>query len=181
MKRSKRIIICLAVFLALFAAREGVYLLYPAPYLEYVEKYAVEYELDPYFLLAVIKTESRFDREAQSHKGAMGLMQLTESTAYWIAETTSMKNFSTEDLYDPELNIWMGSWYLDNLSKEFSSTELVLAAYNAGRGNVKKWTDSQLISADGTDFENIPYGETVNYIKKVRINQKIYSILYRLD
>ncbi|QHI73585.1 lytic transglycosylase domain-containing protein [Aminipila terrae] len=182
MTRNRKIIVFLVFVFALFIAREIVYnISYPMLYKDYVMKYSREYNIDPYFLMAVIKTESKFDKDATSHKGAIGLMQLTGSTAEWIAESMSVEGFNRTDLYNPELNIKMGSWYIDNIRKEFGSTELILAAYNAGRGNVNKWISNSLISEDGEDIDNIPYSETVKYIKKVKLNEKIYRILYRIN
>ncbi|QAT42938.1 lytic transglycosylase domain-containing protein [Aminipila luticellarii] len=181
-QKKNKFMIFLVIIFILFAAKGIVYdLSYPILYKDYVVKYSKEYNVDPYFLLAVIKTESRFDKNAKSHKGAVGLMQLTESTAEWIAESIGMENFTADDLYNPEINIKMGSWYIDNLRKEFGTTELILAAYNAGRGNVKKWTENSLIAENGEDFHNMPYDETVKYIKKVKFNEKMYRILYRID
>ena len=180
--KKRKILVVLIILIAIIGARELVYhVSFPVMYRDYVVKYSQEYDIDPYLLLAVINVESRFDKNATSHKGAIGLMQLTESTAHWIAESMGNENFNTDDLYDPETNIRMGAWYIDNIRKEFGSTELVLAAYNAGRGSVAGWIDSEVIGRDGTDCQNIPYNETKRYVEKVMRNQDIYRILYDIS
>ena len=182
MLRKRKIIVLIVIFFTVFIAKGIIYnISYPVIYKEYIMKYSEEYNIDPYLLTAIINAESKFDKDAKSHKGAIGLMQLTGPTAEWVAESMGDENFKMEYLYKPEQNIKMGAWYIDNIREEFDSTELVLAAYNAGRGNVQKWINSSVISADGKDYSNIPYAETEKYIKKVLINQKIYQILYDLS
>src|SRR5262249_53814045 len=112
---------------------------YPLRYSEYVRVHAREHSLDPALLAAVIYQESKFRSSAKSSSGAIGLMQLTPSTARGIAIRTHGNAFRTEDLYNPEINIRYGAWYLDNLFRKYGSERLVLAAYNAGQGNVDRW------------------------------------------
>lgn len=152
---------------------------YPIKYSDYIMKYSQKYNLDPYFVTAVIKTESSFDKNARSSKNAYGLMQITSDTAEWAASKMKIDNFTTSSLYDPETNINMGCWYIDDLKKEFNGNmELVLAAYNGGRGNVQKWLKSREHSSNGKDLEYIPFKETDKYIKKVKVNYNIYKYLY---
>lgn len=181
MARNRKLILLIIFLIAVFLAKEIVYQLFPIKYTEHILKYSTEYQIDPYLLAAIIKAESGFDKDAASNKGAVGLMQLTEPTAIWIAESSGNEEFSTDELYDPETSIKMGTWYLDNIRKEFGSTETILAAYNAGRGNVRKWIDKALISEDQEGYSDIPFEETKNYIEKVLINQKIYKLLYDLN
>ena len=179
--RKKFTLFLIILLMAAFAAKTLINQVYPVSYKDYIIKYSREYDIDPYLLTAIIKVESRFDKDATSHKGAMGLMQLMEPTAYWIAESMGDENFTVDDLYDPETNIKMGAWYFDNIRREIEYTELVLAAYNAGRGNVASWIDDSLIARDGIDYSGIPYNETRKYIEKVLSNQDIYRILYDLS
>lgn len=153
--------------------------IYPLKYSEIVHKYSEEYNIDPYLLLAVIKAESNFDPYAVSHKSAYGLMQVTSTTGEWIAEQMKIKDFKISRLYEPEDNIAMGCWYIDNLRKEFGNNmDIVLAAYNAGRGNVQKWLADKEYSKDGKNLHYIPFKETDKYIKKIKVNYKIYKWLY---
>ena len=143
---------------------------YPLRYSEYVRVHAHEHHLDPALLAAVIYQESKFRSGAKSSSGAIGLMQLTPSTAEGIAIRTGGSAFHTSDLYDPDINIRYGSWYLDNLFKKYGSERLVLAAYNAGQGNVDDWR------AHG---EPIQFAETRAYIKRVERLKKIYREAWR--
>jgi len=150
----------------------------PYNYSNYIIKYSQKYDLDPVLVAAVIKTESNFKADAVSSKNAYGLMQITKETAHWAAGKMGLSDFTTDMLMDPETNIMIGCWYMNNLQKEFGSTELVLAAYNAGRGNVESWLSDPAHSSDGKTLTDIPFKETENYIKKVEVYYKIYNFLY---
>lgn len=179
MKIKKTFIVVFSIFLMMLVFREYLLkVIYPLKYETTIIKYSKEYNLDPFLIMAVIKTESNFQKDVVSHKDAYGLMQLTDSTAKWIAEKMKKDNFRDEDLFDPEKNIEMGCWYLDDLRKEFNNVDLVLAAYNAGRGNVNKWLDDSEVSKDGKNLHNIPFGETDKYLKKVKANYRMYKFLY---
>jgi soluble lytic murein transglycosylase len=151
---------------------------FPFNHAESIAKYSKIYNVDPILVSAVIKTESNFDIDAKSKKNAYGLMQITPETARWIADKMNMDNFSLDMLMDSDTNIKMGCWYLSNLKKEFNNTDLALAAYNAGRGNVQKWLKDPKYSEDGASLTNIPFPETDKYIAKVKLCYKIYSFLY---
>lgn len=153
--------------------------IYPYPYRELVMEYAMVRNLDSNLVAGVILSESKFKLEARSHKGAVGLMQLMPKTAKWIAEQTEDKYFSLETLNDPEINIRFGTWYLSSLKKEFEGNEvLMLAAYNAGRGNVKEWMNIYQWNMDFNDIDQIPFVETRKYVKKVLQSKDQYQRLY---
>ena len=153
--------------------------IYPLEYTEYISHYSEEFSVDPYLVAAVIKAESGFDKNAVSGKGAMGLMQIMESTAHWGAEQIGIDDFTTEDLFKPQVNIRLGCWYLGRLIFEFGNEELAILAYNSGSGTVKGWLQDGRISSDGKNLENIPYKETEQFIKRVKQNISVYKILYR--
>ena len=113
---------------------------------------------------------SRWRAGAKSSSGAIGLMQLTPETARGIAIRTHGSAFHTQDLYNPEINIRYGAWYLDNLFKKYGNERLVLAAYNAGQGNVDKWR------ANG---QSIQFAETRAYVKQVEDVKQIYRNAWR--
>jgi soluble lytic murein transglycosylase len=138
---------------------------YPLRYAEYVRVHAKRHQLDPALLAAVIYQESRWRAGAKSSSGAIGLMQLTPETARGIAIRTHGSAFHTQDLYNPEINIRYGAWYLDNLFKKYGNERLVLAAYNAGQGNVDKWR------ANG---QSIQFSETREYVSRVEDVKRIY-------
>lgn len=154
-------------------------LFYPLYYSDYITKYSKKYNLSPYLVTAVIKTESNFRSKAKSNKNAFGLMQITSSTAKWAANEMEVKDFSEEMLLEPEFNINMGCWYINNLKKEFQGDmDLVLAAYNGGRGNVQKWLSDSSNSKDGKTLHYIPFEETDKYVKKVKVSYNIYKFIY---
>ncbi|MBS4960872.1 MAG: lytic transglycosylase domain-containing protein [Clostridiales bacterium] len=149
--------------------------LFPRRYSTEVEKYAREYGLEENFVYAVIKAESNFDPNAVSYRGACGLMQIMPTTGEWCAESMGMDSFAEEMLFDPEINIQLGCWYLALLVDHFDgSLTTAAAAYNAGIGNVSRW-----ISEGGsTDLEVIPFRETEGYLKKIQLYHKIYDDMY---
>ncbi len=152
---------------------------YPIKYEDHIVTYSKRYNVDPCLVAAVIKAESNFDEKALSHRGAYGLMQIMPDTAIWIAENMKLKDYKVEKLCENEINIAMGCWYINNLNTEFNGDlELVLAAYNGGRGNVQKWLKDKKYSQDGKKIDNIPYEETDKYVKKVKTNYNIYLKLY---
>lgn len=152
---------------------------FPYKYKTYVMKYSIEYNVDPFLILSVMKAESNFYEEAKSNKDALGLMQITRSTGAWIAEQQGIEEFNTDLLLDPEINIKFGTWYLNNLYEEFRDWTLVIAAYNAGRGRVAKWLEDPLHSEDGKELSYIPYKETDKYVKKVKVYYNIYKSFYK--
>lgn len=179
MKLKKLAIVLIFIIVIILGARKVIYnFIYPYKYDEIVEKYSKEYNLDPLFVLSVIKAESNFDSDARSHKDAQGLMQITDHTAKWAAEKMQIEDYNKEMLNNPDFNIRMGCWYLDNLREEFGDWNLVLAAYNGGRGNVNKWLQDNEYSKNGKDLHYIPFKETDKYVKKVNTNYEIYKFLY---
>ncbi|MGE5654529.1 MAG: lytic transglycosylase domain-containing protein [Bacillota bacterium] len=139
---------------------------------------AQKYGVDPYLVAAIAYTESKYDPRARSPKGAMGLMQLMPETAGWIAEQLKWTSFSTEQLYDPRVNIELGCWYLANLTVQFDDLAKVIAAYNAGRGNLQKWLDQGTWDGRFATVDSIPFGETRDYVRKVAKHHRYYRNLY---
>lgn len=155
-------------------------ILYPYPNQKIVEKYAAQYGVDPLFVVAIIREESKFFPKSQSHKGAIGLMQLMPSTAQSIAESLGDKNYTEQDLLNPEKNIQYGTWYLSSLEKVFgNNTILVIAAYNGGRGHVQEWIKTGQIDPNNIRSEDIPFKETRDYVGRVLKSYQKYIALYR--
>jgi soluble lytic murein transglycosylase len=143
---------------------------YPLQYGAIVRQEARAKDLDPALVAAVIYQESRFHRDARSRAGAIGLMQLQPETAQAIALRTGGTAFEVSDLTNPAINIRYGSWYLQNLFAKYRNERLVLAAYNAGQGNVDRWL------ASGQPIE---YAETRAYVDAVASLKRIYSEAWR--
>lgn len=155
---------------------------FPYKYQEYVDMYSKEYNLDPLFVLSVMKTESKFDDNAHSHKNAVGLMQITVETGEWAANEMGYTTFSKDDLYDEQYNIRMGCWYLRWLGDMFNNDrDLMVAAYNAGPTNVQNWLKDTNYSSNGKNIEYIPFGETKKYVDKVNTYYSVYEYLYSED
>ena len=142
---------------------------YPLHYDAIVRGHARNYHLDPALLAAVIDQESKFDADARSSSGAIGLMQLLPSTAEGIAIHTGGTKFRVSDLDDPEINIRYGSWYLRHLLNKYGDERTALAAYNAGQENVDTW------QANGS---GIRFPETRAYVDKVEKLKAIYRDVY---
>jgi soluble lytic murein transglycosylase len=142
---------------------------YPLSYEHIVVGHARNYELDPALLAAVIYRESKFHANARSSSGAIGLMQLLPDTAKGIAVHTGGSRFQVSDLYDPEINVRYGAFYLRRLLTKYGDPRLALAAYNAGQTNVDGWI------AEGKD---IVFPETREYVEDVLETRDIYAHAY---
>lgn len=153
--------------------------IYKQEYSEYVNKYAQTNEIDPKWIYAIIKVESNFNPNVTSGSGAKGLMQLMDNTAADIAKELNVENFEPNMLYDPEINIMLGTKYFDKLLTKYNENYyLAIAAYNAGIGNVDNWINKGIINSDGSNIENIPYKETNMYVRKTIKAHKVYVELY---
>jgi soluble lytic murein transglycosylase len=142
---------------------------YPLSYEEIVRGHARNYRLEPALLAAVIYQESKFDAEARSDAGAVGLMQLRPETAKGIALRTGGSGFRVEDLTNPEINVRYGSWYLRHLLDKYGEEETALAAFNAGQGNVDSWREQG---------KGIAFAETRHYVDRVQELKAIYRDAY---
>lgn len=152
---------------------------YPLGYEQLVLSACEEQELEPSFVFAVIRTESSFRPQAQSGVGARGLMQITEETFQWIQfRMEDESGVDYDDLFDEKTNIQYGTFLLRTLLDEFGSETNALCAYHAGWGNTKKWLQNEEYAPDGQNIENIPFGDTGRYVKKVLETKKMYEKLY---
>lgn len=155
------------------------YLLYPYGFKEYVDKYSAEFNVDPLFVLAVIREESRFQPDAGSHAGALGLMQIIPKTGKGIASQLGISKFSNQILLDPEMSIRMGSYYLSKQLEGFNQNKYyACGAYNGGPGSMSKWLSSWGDKDIDEFIEYVSYDETRNYIKKVMGSYFFYQMLY---
>lgn len=153
--------------------------IYPLPYQDAVWSAAQEYEVDPYLIYAVMRTESKYVARATSPKGARGVMQIMPETGAWIAGKIKLNGFQNSMLYEPAVNIRLGAWYLASLKDEFDGNiVLTLAAYNGGRGNVKQWIQQYDWQPGFSNIEQIPYKETREYVTKVLDAYDSYKRLY---
>jgi len=152
---------------------------YPTPYKDLVTQYCAEHNVDPFLVTALMRVESRFRPHVVSEKGARGLMQVMPDTGRWVAEELGIDGFDPEMLHDPRVNLRIGTWYLASLEREFGGDKvLVLAAYNAGRGNVRKWLDTSRWTGRIEEIESIPFPETREYVRKVLSLYEAYVRVY---
>ena len=104
-------------------------------------------------------------------------MQLLYPTAEEIAPKVGIE-VTEKNIYDPDININLGTKLLSILIQKYGNNELALAAYNAGSGNVDSWISKGTLKSDGTDAENITFTETNNYVRKILRYYEIYIKLY---
>ena len=152
----------------------------PAEYEDYVMKYSVEYNVQPYIILSVIKAESSFSSGAVSPgAGAVGLMQIMPDTFDWLMKRMG-ETHAEGMLFDPETNIKYGTYYLRYLFDMLGDWDLALAAYNAGHNRVRNnWLNDPGIVQDGKlVIAAVPFIETRNYIIRVNKNIEMYKKLY---
>jgi peptidoglycan lytic transglycosylase len=152
---------------------------YPLAFWELIQQKAQERDIDPYLVVSLIRQESLFDARARSPAAALGLMQLIPPTAARVAKQLGLAVPSQERLYEPEVNLTLGTKYLKDLLERYSNNWYkALAAYNAGEAAVDRW-EKEVVTDDIEEFvERIPYVETRGYVKLVMRNHRIYKRLY---
>ena len=154
-------------------------LLYPLAYRDIVEDVSRRYDIDPYLVYSIMREESRFNEDALSGAGAIGLMQLIPYTAKTMAGRSGagINIGSYMDIKIPSNNITLGSYYLKSLLDEFDSLPAAIAAYNAGEDIVRKWIKAYRYRGMDEFIEDIPYSETRNYVKRVLRSYYKYRLL----
>lgn len=178
-KKTASIILVFALFVIFCRFVLLPKIFFPQKYLEYVDKYSEKYAVEPSLVFAVMLTESHFVPDALSVKSAKGLMQISDMTGEWGAKEIGIEGYTNDSLYNPDVNIEIGCWYLNKLTIQFDEPlETALAAYNAGSGNVSKWLNNAQYSDDGKTLKEIPYKQTRDYVKKVLRAKKMYELLY---
>ncbi|WP_158996755.1 lytic transglycosylase domain-containing protein [Pigmentibacter ruber] len=142
---------------------------FPKPYLKEISENSED--LDPIFVLSLIRQESAFDTYARSMANARGLMQILPSTAKSIK-----RKISSNHLYDPETNIEIGVSYLSRLLKRYDGRiEYVLASYNAGASNLDKWRERVPENNMMLFCDYMPFKETRSYVSLILRNYYWYS------
>ena len=149
--------------------------LYPIKYSQDVLEFSKQNNLESSLVFALIKTESNFDKNAKSVKGAKGLMQISDSTAQYIAKNL---NITSYDIFSPQTNIKFGCWYLRYLINKFKNMQTAVAAYNAGEGKVANWLKQKEYSSNGITLDNIPFNETKQYVNRILSRRVKYKKLY---
>jgi len=155
---------------------------YPLAFWDLIRQKAQDRDLDPYLVLGLIRQESLFDTRARSPATALGLMQLIPPTATRIAKQLGLPAPSQDNLFEPEVNVTLGTQYLKDLLQRYSNNWYkAIAAYNAGEAAVDRW-EREIATDDIEEFvERIPYVETRGYVKLVLRNHQIYKRLYDIQ
>ncbi|WP_308655148.1 lytic transglycosylase domain-containing protein [uncultured Anaerococcus sp.] len=147
-------------------------------YQDQIYEYSEKYNVDPLLTASIIKVESDFDNNAQSHQGAHGLMQLLEDTAKHSADVVGI-DYYPEKLNDVDYNLDLGVGYFDYLYRYYNNRDLALAAYNGGVGNVDSWIKEGTLDKDNPDPLSIPFEETRQYVTKVNANYEVMKKFYK--
>jgi soluble lytic murein transglycosylase len=153
---------------------------FPSPHNDVMHPATQTLGLDKAWVYGLIRQESRFIMDAQSHAGASGLMQVMPSTGRWIAKKIGLTDFAQDMLSDVRTNILLGTNYLNMVLGNMDGSQvLATAAYNAGPGRLRTWRATLTKPMDSTVFiESIPYVETRTYVKNVMSNAAYYAALF---
>ncbi|MGD9561035.1 MAG: transglycosylase SLT domain-containing protein [Pyrinomonadaceae bacterium] len=155
---------------------------YPAPFREELLRNARRYKIDPRFLLAIMKQESSFRPRAKSPAGARGLLQLVFDTALKYNKKAGYASLQPDDLYQPAVNIAIGSAYVADLKGQFGGLyEAISASYNAGEDNAGRWLNRTKPRDPGVFAAEVGFAETKNYVFKVMNNYRAYRDIYTED
>src|SRR6202050_5287850 len=151
---------------------------YPRAYWDLIGTNAAQKNLDPYLVLSLARQESWFNPDADSVSDARGLMQLMPATANRMIRENGVAIDEPPNLFDPNMNVELGTLYLRQLLAMFNGNEIrAVAAYNAGEHAVVGWNE-KFPGDDDEWVENIGYHETREYVKRVIGNQREYRMLY---
>lgn len=153
---------------------------FPLPYRDVLEKYSKEQGLDPFVTAGLIRQESEFDARVISYAHAYGLMQILPSTGRELGVRLGIRRVATTDLFNPLVNIQLGTFYMKSLLASFNNElERTLASYNAGKGRVTQWlTGAPQYREPAEWVETIPFDQTRGYVESVIRNADFYRRLY---
>ena len=152
---------------------------YPMTYAPEIRAAAAEFSLDPAYVASVVLAESNFDAEAVSSAGAIGLMQIMPATGEWIAGKLEDEPFDVQRLYQPEVNLRYGCWYLRFLLDRYDEDMYTAStAYHQGQGRVDQWLEDPQYSQDGRTLTAISSAVTDTYVNRIMESYANYQELY---
>ncbi len=175
--RTKKIILTLTIIAVLLAGYFYLPMIlgdavFPLQYQDTIKKWSREYNEDPFLVAAIIMQESGYNPKANSPVGAMGLMQIMPGTGKGIASGVGYPNYSSDKLYDPDVSIQFGTWYIHVMKEKYGgNVTAALAAYNAGSGNADKWVRMGLLNSPNDN----------RYAKNVQEYMEVYHKLYQRE
>ncbi|MEC8918650.1 transglycosylase SLT domain-containing protein [Salinicola sp. LHM] len=150
---------------------------FPAAYRDSFLKWAEVNQVDPYLLMGIARRESAFNPRAASPVGARGLMQLMPGTADHVARELGISAPSTAELFEPQVNIQLGSTYIRSMLERYRGNRIAAtAAYNAGPYRVDRWLATAPREFDRF-VESIPFRETRDYVQAVLAYRVIFESL----
>ena len=152
--------------------------LFPKPYWPDLKKFSSANGLDPYLVASLIRQESEFNPGAVSAKNALGLMQLLPKVGRGVARQVRLRHYSTPQLFNPSINMQLGTRYFRSMVDQFGGFEYALAAYNAGDDRVKDWQSAGKYRDVQEFVESIPFTETREYVQAIMRNANVYKQLY---
>ncbi len=159
--------------------REQIEMLYPAPYRDALLQYAPERNIDPRFVLSIMRQESRYRADVKSYAAARGLMQFISTTASQIAGELKRKNFQQDELYNPPVAVLFGSQYLQNLFRMFpNQPQAVAASYNGGETNMQRWLARAKSDQPDRYVPEILFSQSKDYVYRVMANYRVYQMIY---
>lgn len=158
-------------------------MVFPKDYSAQIQKESQVQKMDPLLVHSLIRQESAFRFDALSTSNAMGLMQIIPPTGQELATDLKIKNFDAQQLFQPDLNIKMGTLYISRLVRSFGgNSSYALAAYNAGPTKVRRWMNFRPQIFDNEDDEiwidELPWDETSFYVKAILRNLILYKSLF---
>lgn len=155
---------------------------FPAPFRDAILRASKRLKIDPRLVLSIMRQESGFKPRSKSGAGARGLLQMTPDMAAKYAPLVNLTSVGEEDLYQPDINVLVGSAYISELNKMFPDLpEAVAASYNGGEDNVARWVVRAVHKDPGVFTAEVGFNETKDYVNKVMSNYRAYKILYTED
>jgi soluble lytic murein transglycosylase len=152
---------------------------YPRPFLEEVSRWAKNRKIPEELVYAIMREESGFSPGIRSWAGARGLMQLMVPTAETMAKDDGMGKLVPDRLFEPDTNIRLGTKFLQKLLAGYDShVAVTISGYNGGFGNVDRWLGARGKQPLDLWVEDIPFGQTRHYTKRVLTTMWIYRWLY---
>lgn len=159
--------------------REQLRGIYPIVYPDAIVRYAASRKVDPRFVLAIMRVESRFQPAARSNAAARGLMQFISPTSIKVASELGRTNFHQDELYYGPTAILFGSQYLADIFKVFpSQSPAVAASYNGGEENMKRWLARSRSGLPERYVPEIMFAQSKDYTYKVMAGYRMYQLLY---
>jgi len=161
-------------------------LMYPIQYQQEIQISAESYQVDPLLIAAIIRVESNYKPDLESAKKAAGLMQIMPDTADWIISRAGYSSQMKLHMKEPDVNIEMGTWYLhwlwnrfdDQFEQDEDLVAVIAASYNAGHNKVGEWIREDIWDGRYETRDQIPFGETRHYVKRVMYYYNKYTSFY---